>query len=239
MSPEQARGEAIDARSDLFSLGSVLYAICTGRPPFRAETAYGLLRRLTDSEPRPIREINPDVPQFLEAIICRLHAKNPADRFDTAEEVAELLEQCLAHLQQPTEFPLPPQLAPKPIPSKVEAAPHGASRRRRWLVTISGTIALCVVLGVVIARRPETQRAVPLSPGKTTASETSSTTAASSVATTGDPALEWDAAARAIEGLSRDGDDFQQRVTSPWSDSPPRPTSANETLLPSASESQP
>ena len=57
MSPEQARGEPVDQRSDLFSLGSVLYATCTGRPPFRAETTYGVLRRITDDEPRPIREI--------------------------------------------------------------------------------------------------------------------------------------------------------------------------------------
>jgi len=53
MSPEQARGEAIDHRSDLFSLGSVMYAMCTGRPPFRAETSYGILRRITDLESFP------------------------------------------------------------------------------------------------------------------------------------------------------------------------------------------
>ena len=62
MSPEQARGESVDQRSDLFSLGSVLYAMCTGRVLFRAETSYGVLRRVTDEEPRPIREINPDIP---------------------------------------------------------------------------------------------------------------------------------------------------------------------------------
>jgi serine/threonine protein kinase len=48
MSPEQARGDAVDAASDLFSLGSVIYAMCSGRPPFRAESAYGVLRRITD-----------------------------------------------------------------------------------------------------------------------------------------------------------------------------------------------
>ena len=52
MSPEQARGEPVDARSDLFSLGSVLYAMCTGRPPFRADTPYGVLRRISESDPR-------------------------------------------------------------------------------------------------------------------------------------------------------------------------------------------
>ncbi|MCG8651917.1 MAG: protein kinase, partial [Pirellulales bacterium] len=108
MSPEQARGEFVDHRSDLFSLGSILYTACTGRPPFRAEAAYGILRRITDTDPRPIREIKPDVPQWLCRVIDRLMAKHPADRFQNAEEVAELLEGCLAHLQQPTRVELPP-----------------------------------------------------------------------------------------------------------------------------------
>ena len=110
MAPEQARGESVDQRSDLFSLGSVLYAMCTGRPPFRAETSYGVLRRITDEEPRPIREINPDVPEWLCRIIARLTSKQPDDRFESAREVAELLEECLAHVQQPTAVPLPASL---------------------------------------------------------------------------------------------------------------------------------
>ncbi len=107
MSPEQARGENVDARSDLFSLGSVIYAMCAGRPPFRAETNYGVLRRITDNEPRSIREVNPAVPEWLEGIVDRLLSKDVAQRFQTANEVAELLERCLAHVQQPTVVELP------------------------------------------------------------------------------------------------------------------------------------
>ena len=107
MSPEQARGESVDQRSDLFSLGSVLYAMCTGRPPFRAETSYGVLRRITDEEPRPIREINTEIPDWLCGIVAKLMAKQPDERFQSAREVAALLEQCLAHVQQPTAVPLP------------------------------------------------------------------------------------------------------------------------------------
>ncbi len=107
MSPEQARGESIDHRSDLFSLGSVLYMMCAGHSPFRAETTFGILRRITDNQPRPLREINPHVPEWLCAIIEKLHAKEPSERFQSAEEVAELLEGCLAHVQQPAAMPLP------------------------------------------------------------------------------------------------------------------------------------
>lgn len=110
MSPEQARGEGIDHRSDLFSLGSVMYAMCTGHPPFRAETPYGILRRITDNEPRPIREINSDLPSWLCNIVTRLLSKNPGKRFANGNEVACLLEDCLAHVQQPTIVPLPASL---------------------------------------------------------------------------------------------------------------------------------
>jgi serine/threonine-protein kinase len=107
MSPEQARGEAVDHRADLFSLGSTLYAMCTGHPPFRAESAVAVLRRVCDDEPRPIREVNPEVPAWLAVIIDRLHAKDPARRYQTAAEVAELLGRCLSHVQQPLVVPLP------------------------------------------------------------------------------------------------------------------------------------
>ena len=108
MSPEQARGESVDHRSDLFSLGSLLYTLCTGRPPFRAESVYGILRRITDDDPPPIREINPDIPEWLCKIIRKLMAKDAANRFDLAEAVASLLEDCLAHVHAPTQKSLPP-----------------------------------------------------------------------------------------------------------------------------------
>jgi protocatechuate 3,4-dioxygenase beta subunit len=110
MSPEQARGIPIDFRSDLFSLGSVLYSLCTGRPPFRAETSYGVLRLITDEDPTPIRELNADIPDWLCWIIGKLMAKQPEVRFASAKEVSELLETCLAHVQQPTTVPLPAAL---------------------------------------------------------------------------------------------------------------------------------
>jgi serine/threonine protein kinase len=80
MAPEQAAGEAVDARADLFSLGSVLYEMCTGRPAFRAPTTVAVIRRVCDETPRPIREVNPDIPEALCRVIDRLHAKKPAGR---------------------------------------------------------------------------------------------------------------------------------------------------------------
>ena len=107
MSPEQARAETVDHRSDLFSLGSVMYAMCTGHAPFRAESSYGVLRLITDTEARDIREINSEIPGWLCAIVSKMMAKQAGDRFDAAAHVAELLEQCLAHVQQPSSIGLP------------------------------------------------------------------------------------------------------------------------------------
>jgi hypothetical protein len=93
MAPEQANGETLDHRADLFSLGSVLYAMCTGRPPFRANSALAVLKRVVEDTPRPIQEIVPEAPAWLCEIIVKLHAKKPEDRFATAREVADRLGQ--------------------------------------------------------------------------------------------------------------------------------------------------
>lgn len=102
MAPEQANGDAVDYRADLFSLGSVMYAMCVGHSPFRASTTMGVLKRVCHDAPRPIREVNSDIPDWLCAIVMKLLAKSPANRFQSAREVADLLERWLAHLQQPT-----------------------------------------------------------------------------------------------------------------------------------------
>jgi serine/threonine protein kinase len=99
MSPEQAEGKTVDHRSDLFSLGSVLYACCTGRAPFRAGSAMAVLRRVCDDTPRPVREVDPEVPQWLADMIAKLHGKDPAERFQSAQEVANLLGKYLTDLQ--------------------------------------------------------------------------------------------------------------------------------------------
>ncbi len=123
MSPEQARGAAVDARSDLFSLGSVLYAMCAGRAPFRADSTLAVLKRVCEDQARPIREINPAVPAWLASLIDRLMAKDPARRFASAQEVADLLGKCLLHVQQPEANPLPAELTAMAVVAEVIAAP--------------------------------------------------------------------------------------------------------------------
>jgi anti-sigma factor RsiW len=141
MAPEQARAEAVDHRADLFSLGSVLYALCTGRPPFRAGGSMAVLRCVCEDTPRPIRESNPEVPDWLVEIVGRLHAKDPAGRYQSAAEVAELLSGQLAHLQHPSIVP--------PAPPPAVGPPN--TRRRRWAMAAAALLCLAAGLGLTEA----------------------------------------------------------------------------------------
>src|SRR5262245_19953901 len=115
MSPEQARGDFVDHRSDLFSLGSVLYAMCTGHPPFRGTTTLGIVKRVCEDEPPPIRAGHPEVPDWLCEIVRKLLAKPAGERYQSAAEVAEILGVRLAELQHPSGAPAIAQKAqPQP-----------------------------------------------------------------------------------------------------------------------------
>ncbi|BCB80856.1 hypothetical protein Pflav_072660 [Phytohabitans flavus] len=91
MAPEQATGEPVDARTDLYALGCVLYAMLTGRPPFVGETAVAVLHQHLNNAPVPVRTVRPDVPPELDDLVGRLLAKRPADRPATADQVRERL----------------------------------------------------------------------------------------------------------------------------------------------------
>ncbi len=99
MSPEQASGVPVDHRSDLFSLGSVLYFVATGHPPFRAERAMGVLHRICQHRHRPVWQVNSTIPDELSAVIDRLLEKRPSKRFASAEAAADVMSRILANLQ--------------------------------------------------------------------------------------------------------------------------------------------
>jgi serine/threonine protein kinase len=143
MSPEQAAGEPIDARTDLFSLGSVLYELCTGRPAFRATTTVAVIKRVSEETPRPIREVNPDIPEPLCRVIERLHAKKVAERPASAMEVADLLAQLLADLQQPGSLGHVANM-PKSPPASASMKPAP----RRWLWAAAALLVLLAGLGL-------------------------------------------------------------------------------------------
>ena len=90
MAPEQAMGQRVDHRADLFSLGAVLYTMCTGQSAFAQTTAYATIRSVCDDSPNPIQRVNPDVPLWLADLVGQLMVKDPDQRIQTASQVVEI-----------------------------------------------------------------------------------------------------------------------------------------------------
>jgi serine/threonine protein kinase len=131
MSPEQARGESVDARSDLFSLGAVIYEMVTGRPPFSGATSSAILEAILNETPSSPRTINPHVPASLERVVMRLLAKDRGARHQSASDVRTELARLTRELEA-----------------------HTHRWRRRW-VRIGGVAAAALLLafGMWAARR--------------------------------------------------------------------------------------
>jgi serine/threonine-protein kinase len=147
MAPEQARGGAVDDRADQFSLGSVLYAMCTGRSPFRGPTTMAVLKRVCEDDSRDVREINPNVSVEVAEIIDRLHAKRPRDRFKSTARVARLLNWHLEHHRSPDTVPKPRSIG----------SPRGTGSRRLWPIALipGALLVVFVAWGAVYLLGPK------------------------------------------------------------------------------------
>jgi tRNA A-37 threonylcarbamoyl transferase component Bud32 len=110
MSPEQARGEPVDFRSDLFSLGSLVFAMLTGQPPVNRELGSETIRTIATQPMPPLRTVAADAPEWAERLVGWLHQPKPEDRPESARQVAETLEQCLKHVRSPQVEGLPERL---------------------------------------------------------------------------------------------------------------------------------
>ncbi len=174
MSPEQVRGESIDGRSDLFSLGSVMYAMCVGRPPFEAETQYELLNRIVDAKPERLEILRPDVPTWLAAIIRKLLAPCRDERFHSATEAAALLKQCLAARQQLSDARLPDAvLELDQIYSKPSRTTFGNRLLKGPVMITLMAVVLALVFPFVLPTQP-----IPLTGGNEEAGAAAAGTAA-------------------------------------------------------------
>lgn len=116
MSPEQIMGQELDGRSDLYSLGVILYQLTTGKRPVQGETLAAIFRSITQDTPEPPHVLEPMLPEPLSTAIMRLLAKNPADRFADGNQLVAALKKCLpaAKPAPATGPPPPPQPQPRP-----------------------------------------------------------------------------------------------------------------------------
>ncbi|MFT5526469.1 MAG: serine/threonine protein kinase [Pirellulaceae bacterium] len=113
MSPEQAHGEVIDPRSDLFSLGSVIYFMATGRPPFLAENPIAVLHKICHEQPVPVQQSNEEIPAELQVLVSRLMDRDLDNRIQDANQLQRILVEYLNHLQDPVRKPVPKLLVPQ------------------------------------------------------------------------------------------------------------------------------
>ncbi len=134
MSPEQVRGEEVDTRSDIYSLGVVLYMLLSGRAPFDGKSVYDLMKSQVEQTPPPLQKVVAGVPAQLEAAVRRALAKHPADRFQSIDAFKGILDACLAEIRRPAPRPMPElMLEPteiRPLPAKpAESALHSMIRQ--------------------------------------------------------------------------------------------------------------
>jgi tRNA A-37 threonylcarbamoyl transferase component Bud32 len=149
MSPEQAMGEPVGAASDLYSLGVVLYEMLTGRVPFEAETPADVSVKHADGLlPNP-REVNPEVPEAMDALVMRLLASDPGDRYGSASELIEELRRVrdgLPPLSTSGDEATTATLAAPVLPTPGSTGPR---RRSRWSWTLAAFVALIALLAAV------------------------------------------------------------------------------------------
>jgi serine/threonine protein kinase len=159
MAPEQGWGGKVDPRSDLFSLGCVLYKLCTGRTPFPGDSPLAVLRAAAMDHPKPVRELDPAVPPGVADLVMRLLEKDPARRPASAREVGQILDalekdpaQRLAGDER-TELLPPPDERTEMLPPP--AAPPGAAprpmARRRLALIIAAAVVVAGLTGLCAA----------------------------------------------------------------------------------------
>ncbi|MBM4004371.1 MAG: serine/threonine protein kinase [Planctomycetes bacterium] len=158
MSPEQARGETVDSRADLFGLGCVIYAMVTGDSPFLARTSLETGRRVVEWDPPRLDAVNNRVPAFLAELVERLLRKEPAERYASAEQVASELQDHLARLNSTTQVDAGPSVATSP--PAFDAAMEPTPRRQRAVLGATAVLLLLAAIPALFLASPLGRRSL-------------------------------------------------------------------------------
>lgn len=151
MSPEQCLGAEIDQRTDIYALGVILYQLLTGRLPYTADSALGMLYQHVNTPPPSLRQFRPDLPPACEGILHMALAKDPAERFTNAEALTIALKSCLEAPPAKTQELFPGSAGPTeisvalPHPPTQAVAKPGARRRLPWGWLAGGVIGISLI----------------------------------------------------------------------------------------------
>lgn len=151
MSPEQLKGQAVDTRTDLFSLGVMLYECAAGRPPFTGTSKIEISSKVLQVEPRKPSELNPGIPWGLERIILKAMAKEVGDRYQTPDEVLQDLKQLRASLSGATEL-LPSASVTHQTPAASPREPAQNLLRLRWVQVLLVAVPLLIIASWIALR---------------------------------------------------------------------------------------
>ncbi|HEY3805426.1 MAG TPA: serine/threonine-protein kinase [Kofleriaceae bacterium] len=156
MSPEQARGDDVDARADIYSLGVVLYRAATGKVPFEGDNVLKVLNLVVSTDATPPRVQRPELSAAFERIVMTAMAPRREDRFPTAAALADALER-VAAAGEPLDATAPTVAMPAPrevtAPTSPTVATPTIAQRRRWLPVAGALLAVAIAAGVVIVSR--------------------------------------------------------------------------------------
>jgi tetratricopeptide (TPR) repeat protein len=150
MSPEQARAEKLDGRSDIFTIGLILYELLTGKMPFKADSAIASLLKRTQERAAPVTELDPTIPHSLSEVVAKCLEREPNHRFQSAQEMFGRIDEIRGR-RPPSVYPPTPAVA-KPPESRQFTFALPVMSRARWAGMVAAILVVVIAIGALVLR---------------------------------------------------------------------------------------